>query len=92
MADKRLIEIFTAGCYICEEAVEQVKTLSCPSCEVKVSDLSGKCDTEECIDKARKYGIQHVPAVVIDGKMAECCSGRRIDPDVLKVAGLGQPI
>lgn len=91
MAKKRLIEIFTAGCYICEEAVEKIKSLACPSCEVKVYDLHNKCDTEECTDKAREYGIQRVPAVVIDGKVAECC-GDGIDFDVLKAAGLGQPI
>jgi hypothetical protein len=91
MAEKRLIEIFTAGCYICEEAVEQVKSLACPSCEIKIYDLHSKCDTGECIGKARKYGIRHVPAVVINGELASCCSGG-LDLDVLKAAGLGQPI
>jgi hypothetical protein len=29
--------------------------------------------------------------VVIDGALADCCSGRGIDVDVLRAAGLGQP-
>jgi hypothetical protein len=31
---KRLIEVFTAGCYVCENAVKEIKALACPNCEV----------------------------------------------------------
>jgi hypothetical protein len=33
-----------------------------------------------------------VPAVVIDGKLADCCTGRGPDEATLRAAGLGQPI
>lgn len=92
MAAKRLIEVFATGCYICEKAIEEIKSLACPSCEVKVYDLNAKCTTEECVDKAKSYGVNSLPAIVIDGKLANCCSGRGIDLGVLKAAGLGQPI
>jgi glutaredoxin 3 len=32
-----------------------------------------------------------VPAVVIDGKLADCCAGRGLDEATLRAAGLGQP-
>lgn len=90
MANKRLIEIFTAGCYICENAVKEIKTLACPNCEVKVYDLNKKCNTNECVEKAEQYGVKSVPAVAINGKLVDCCSNRGIDYETLKRAGLGQ--
>lgn len=87
---KRLIEVFTAGCYICEKAIKEIKANACPNCEVKIYDLNKKCDTNECEIKAKQYGINSIPAVAIDGKLVDCCSNRGIDIEVLKRAGLGQ--
>lgn len=87
---KRLVELFTAGCPICEDALKEVKALACPNCEVKVYDLSKRCDTNECVDKAKQYGIKSVPAVAIDGKLVDCCNNRGIDIEALKRAGLAQ--
>ena len=39
MNDKRKVEIFSAGCTICEEAVSVVNRLACSSCEVTVLDM-----------------------------------------------------
>lgn len=36
---KRQIEIFTAGCPVCEPAVALVKEMTCPDCEVTVHNL-----------------------------------------------------
>jgi len=87
---KRLIEVFTSGCYVCEKAVNEIKALACPNCEVKVYDLNKKCETGECEVKAKEYGVNSIPAVAIDGKLVSCCSNRGIDIEALKVAGLGQ--
>ncbi len=87
---KRLVEIFTAGCYVCDSVVKQVKDLACSNCEVVVYDLNKKCDTNECEDKARAYGVKSVPAVAINGKLVDCCSNNGINIDALKAAGLGQ--
>ena len=86
---KRLIEVFTAGCSVCEGAVQQVKDLACDNCEVVVYDLYKKCDTLECEAKAKAYGVKSVPAVAINGKLVDCCNNG-IDIDALKAAGLGQ--
>ncbi|MGE6718315.1 thioredoxin family protein [Peribacillus frigoritolerans] len=87
---KRLIEVFTAGCSVCEGAVQQVKDLACSNCEVVVYDLNKKCDTNECETKAKAYGVKSVPAIAINGKLVDCCSNNGIDIDALKAAGLGQ--
>lgn len=84
---KRLVEVFTAGCSVCEGAVEQVKDLACDNCEVVVYDLNKGCDTNECETKAKEYGVKSVPAVAINGKLV---STNGIDIDALKAAGLGQ--
>ncbi|NOY88479.1 MAG: glutaredoxin [FCB group bacterium] len=92
MSHKRKIEVFTAGCPVCDETVEQVKAAACPSCEVIVYDLNKACETDECHQKAKEYGIKSIPAVAIDGKLASCCCNQGVDMEALKQAGLGQPL
>jgi hypothetical protein len=43
-------------------------------------------------DQAKGLGIRSVPAAVLDGKLADCCTGRGPDEATLRAAGLGQPI
>jgi hypothetical protein len=43
----------------------------------------------EVAAKAKAYGIQCVPAIVINGKLAECCSDRGVDAAALRREGLG---
>jgi glutaredoxin len=88
MAETRKIEIFSAGCPLCEETVELVKDLACPSCEIKIVTMQEK----QGMARARELGVRSVPAVAINGKLADCCAGRGTDPAILKAAGLGQPI
>ncbi|MDP2961062.1 MAG: glutaredoxin, partial [candidate division Zixibacteria bacterium] len=38
MREKRKIELFTAGCPLCDKVVKLVKSLACASCEVKIYD------------------------------------------------------
>ena len=88
MATKRQIEIFSAGCPICDEVVARVNSLACPSCEVSVLDM-GDSDVAR---RANALGVRSVPAVAIDGQLAECCAGRGPDEAALRRAGLGQPL
>ncbi len=85
---KRKIEVFSAGCPVCDETIESIKGIACDSCEVSVLDIHDP----NVAERAKGLGIQSLPAVVIDGKLAECCSGRGPDEDTLRKAGLGQPI
>jgi glutaredoxin 3 len=88
MANKRKIEVFSADCSACQEAVEVIKAAACPSCEVTVHDMKDS----DVARRAKTLGIRSVPAVVIDGKLADCCAGRGIDERILRAAGLGQPL
>lgn len=88
MNAKRQIEIFSAGCPLCEETIALVNELACPSCEITVHDMRRSDGAE----RARALGVRSVPAVAIAGKLAECCAGRGVDAETLKAAGLGQPL
>ena len=88
MTAKRKVEVFSAGCAACEETIEIVKQAACPSCEVIVLDMKDI----DVVKRAKALGIRSVPAVVIDGQVADCCAGRGIDEQVLRVAGLGSPL
>jgi len=83
---KRHVEVFAAGCPVCEPTVRLVQELACPDCEVTVHNLH---DGDGAAVAAR-YGIGSVPAVVVDGTLAPCCQGRAPDRDALAAAGIGQ--
>lgn len=82
---KRKIEVFSAGCAACEETVQLVNQIACESCEVEVLDMR----QDEVAARARQYGIRAVPAVVIDGKLSDCCAGRGVEETSLRSAGVG---
>ena len=84
--DKRQIEVFIAGCPVCDDAISLVNRIACPSCEVTTLDMR----TSEVADRAKALGVRSIPAVVIDGKVADCCQ-KGINEETLKTAGLGQP-
>ena len=88
MNTKRKIEVFSAGCSVCQETIEMVKRNACQSCEITVLDMNDS----QVADRAKRLGVRSVPAIVIDGKLADCCAGRGPDEATLKAAGLGQPL
>jgi glutaredoxin 3 len=81
MAGTKKIEIFSAGCSACKETIEMVKRLA-GSHEVVIHDMN----KSEIASKAKRYGVHRVPAVVIDGTLASCCTGRGPDEHVLRAA------
>ena len=64
---KRKIEVFTAGCSVCSPVVDMVKSMACSDCEVIVYNLAEPCESKECIEKAKTYGIKALPAVAVNG-------------------------
>ena len=81
---KRVVEVFSAGCPACEPAMKLVQSLACPSCEVQVLDMR----TGAAQAKARAYGVRRVPAVAVNGVLADCCRGG-VDADRLRSLGVG---
>ena len=88
MNDKRKIEVFSAGCPVCEKTIELVRRIACPSCEVAVLDIN---DTQVA-KRAERLRIRSVPAVAIDGQLADCCTRRGPDEPTLRSSGLGDPM
>ncbi len=88
MTASRTVEVFTAGCPVCDETVELVNRVACPSCEVSVLDAN----EPSVAARAKSLGIRSLPAVVVDGKLAPCCSGSGPNEAALREAGVGQPV
>ena len=88
MEQKRKVEVFTAGCPACEPTVELVKRIACPSCDVQVLDMH----RPDVAAKTEQYGVTRVPAVAINGKLAECYAGAGPDEATLRAEGLGVPL
>lgn len=87
MSERRRVEVFTAGCGVCDDTVQLVRNLACESCEVVVQDMHDA----DVARRARELGVRSVPAVVIDGQLAACCAGSGPDAETLRAAGLGSP-
>ena len=84
----RKVEIFSAGCPICDEAVSLVQEMACPSCDVTVYDLS----KGEGLNRARELGVAAVPSVAVNGMFCACCDRQPIDMKALQDMGIGQPL
>ena len=85
MATKRKVEVFSAGCPACQDVIALVQQVACPSCEISVLDMNDPSISS----RAKSLGVRSVPAVVIDGKLADCCTGRGPDETMLRAAVLG---
>jgi glutaredoxin len=88
MTVKRKIEVFSAGCPVCKDAVNLMNKLVCESCEVSVLDMN----EPEIAERAKTLGIRSVPTIVIDGKLADCCAGKGPNEATLRAAGISKPL
>jgi hypothetical protein len=79
---KHKIEVFSAGCKVCKDAIEVVHRLAGSEHEVVVHDMH----LPEIASRAAQHGVRSLPAVTIDGKLAGCCSGRGVEEHVLREA------
>lgn len=93
---KRQVEVFTAGCPVCEPA-RLVQEMTCPDCEVTIHDLrqtEGSAFTDSpgptAAEKVAEYGIKTIPAVVVDGRLVSCCQNPGPSREELAAAGIGQ--
>ena len=64
MAEKRKIEVFTAGCSLCEDTLQLVRdAVSSCGCEV----IERHCPPKQMCEEGRAYGVRAMPTVVVDG-------------------------
>lgn len=85
MTSKRKIEIFSAGCALCQDTIELVNRMACPACEISILDMRETAVAA----RAKALGVKSVPAVAVDGVLASCCTGRGVDEAALRAAGIG---
>ncbi len=88
---KRIVEVFTSGCPLCEPVVKMVRETACSSCEVIVYNFADPCESKVCLDKVKSYGIKTLPAVVVNGVLLSCCKNSGVTPASLSDVGVGQP-
>ena len=79
MNSKRRVEVFSAGCALCEEVIDVVRQEAGSSSEVIVRNMMDA----RTLARAEELGIRSVPAVVIDGKLASNAGGG-VDIQALK--------
>ena len=84
---KRKVEVFTAGCPLCDPVVKLVQEVACDSCDVTVYNVK---DDTQAAERAKAAGVNRVPLVLVDGKPAECCtSSGAVMEEGLRAAGIG---
>jgi hypothetical protein len=64
MGGKRKIEVFTAGCSLCDDTLRLVKeAVSTCGCEV----IERRCPSQQMCDEGKEYGVRAMPTVAVDG-------------------------
>jgi glutaredoxin 3 len=81
------IEVFSAGCSACQDVISLVQKVACSNCDVSILDMN----KDDVAQRAKKLGIARVPAVVINGVLADCCQVKGISEESLREAGVGRP-
>ena len=85
--EKRKVEVFTAGCPLCDPVVKLVQQVACSGCEVTIHDLR---HNPEAAERLKAAGVERVPMVLVDGKPAGCCtSSGVVTEEGLRAAGIG---
>lgn len=79
------IDVYTAGCPLCEDAVETARRLATTEQTVTVHDLRDK----DAAERAARLGVRSVPAVVVDGRLAGCCTSGGVSEAGLRAEGVG---
>jgi len=87
----RSVEIFTAGCPVCEPTIQLVKETACDDCDITIHDLSKDPIDKQATDKLITYGINRIPSIVVDGKLLDW-GDRKVTREDLLNAGIGQSL
>lgn len=88
MSDTRTVEVFTAGCPLCDDVVDLVQSLACDSCDVQTVSVQEEAGAQ----RAEEIGVATVPAVAVNGTLADCCQGQGVTKGDLRAAGIGTPL
>ena len=91
--NKRRIEVFTAGCPVCNPVVDLVKSFADEEYnEITIYDLVKQCEIKECVSKVEEYGIKRLPAIAVNGQLLSCCNNNGITKEDLLNAGITEKL
>ena len=85
---ERKVEVFCGGSCGSENLITSIRAAACPSCEVRVLDVTAA----EGAERANQLGVQSVPAVAINDELVCCPCECGPDLAKLRAAGLGVPL
>jgi glutaredoxin 3 len=85
---RRKVEVFVSGNCSSEKLITAIRAAACPSCEVRVLDVTAA----EVAERANQLGVQSVPAVAINDELVCCPCECGPDLAKLRAAGLGAPL
>ena len=80
--NSRSIEIFSAGCPACDDTIALVQQLAAGSGTLAIHDMRDPTVAA----RAKALGVRSVPAVLVDGELAGCCTGRGPNEATLRAA------
>ena len=84
----RKVEVFSSG-YCCgEKLITAIRAAACPSCEVRVLDVTAA----EVVERANQLGVKSAHAVAINDELVCCPCECGPDLTKLRAAGLGVPL
>ncbi len=81
-AARRTIEIFSAGCSICETTIQMVRQVAGSGHDIQIRNVQQR----EAAERAGTLGVRTLPAVAIDGRLAACCAGPGPDEHAIREA------
>lgn len=81
----RTIVVFTAGCDVCNDLVNLVRSAACSSCDVTTLDMKDPAVAE----RAKAMGIVAVPAIAVNGVPVARNAHGGYDEVALRSAGIG---
>jgi hypothetical protein len=76
------IEVFSAGCAVCKDTIDMVRRVAGSDHDVHVHDMHHG----EAAARASSLRIRSLPAVVINGRLASCCTGRGPNEHIIRLA------
>ena len=85
------VEVFTAGTFLCKDAMRRVRAVAFPSVRVVEYNILELDEEDPGYRKAVEYGIMAVPTIVVDGKIPEFCVREPITEGNLRRVQVDRP-
>lgn len=82
MSRAKTIEVFSAGCPLCQKAEEMARRAAQAGWEVVVRSMH----TLEGATRARELGVAVVPSVAVEGRLLDCCPRHGPSQESLRAA------